>query len=75
MEVDEKRQRISLTMRLDDAPGSGSRSGEARVEIDAGAPRGPRDRRPPEPARTPSRVEPKPGGAIALALERAKLKK
>ena len=30
MEVDEKRQRISLTMRLDDAPGSGSRSGEAR---------------------------------------------
>ena len=75
MEVDEKRQRISLTMRLDDAPGSGSRSGEARVEIDPGAPRGPRDRRPPEPARTPSRVEPKPGGAIALALERAKLKK
>jgi protein Tex len=75
MEVDEKRQRISLTMRLDDAPGSGSRAGEARVEIDSGAPRGPRDRRPPEPARTPSRGESKPGGAIALALERAKLKK
>ena len=49
MEVDEKRQRISLTMRLDDAPGSGSRAGEARVETDPGAPRGPRDRRPPEP--------------------------
>ena len=75
MEVDEKRQRISLTMRLDDAPGSGSRSGEARVETNAGAPSGPRDRRPPEPTRTPVRVEPKPGGAIALALERAKLKK
>ena len=74
MEVDEKRQRISLTMRLDDAPGSGSRSGEAHVE-NPGAPRGPRDRRPPEPTRTPARNEPKPSGAIALALERAKLKK
>ena len=75
MEVDEKRQRISLTMRLDDAPGSGSRSGEARAETNTGAPRGPRDRRPPEPKRAPARDEPKPGGAIALALERAKLKK
>ena len=75
MEVDEKRQRISLTMRLDDAPGSGSRSGEARAETNAGAPHGPRDRRPPEPKRAPARDEPKPGGAIALALERAKLKK
>jgi protein Tex len=75
MEVDEKRQRISLTMRLDDAPGSGSRSGEARVETNPGAPGGPRDRRPPEATRTPVRGDPKPGGAIALALERAKLKK
>jgi protein Tex len=75
MEVDEKRQRISLTMRLDDTAGSGSRSGEAHVETNPGAPRGPRDRRPPEPTRTPVRNEPKPSGAIALALERAKLKK
>jgi uncharacterized protein len=75
MEVDEKRQRISLTMRLDDAPGSGSRSGETRVETNPGAPGSPRDRRPPEPTRAPVRGEPKPGGAIALALERAKLKK
>ena len=75
MEVDEKRQRISLTMRLDDAPGSGLRSSEARVETNPGESRGPRDRRPPEPTRTPVRNEPKPGGAIALALERAKLKK
>jgi hypothetical protein len=73
MEVDEKRQRISLTMRLDDAPGSGSCSGEAHVETNPGAPRG--VPRPPEPKRAPARVEPKPGGAIALALERAKLKK
>jgi protein Tex len=75
MEVDEKRQRISLTMRLDDALGSGSRSGEARVETNPGAPRDPHDRRPPEPTRAPVRGEPKPGGAIALALERAKQKK
>jgi protein Tex len=75
MEVDEKRQRISLTMRLDDAPGSGSRSGEAPAETNTGGSRGPRDRRPPEPKRAPARDEPKPGGAIALALERAKLKK
>jgi uncharacterized protein len=66
MEVDEKRQRISLTMRLDDAPGTGSRSSDARVETNTGTPRGPRDQRSPEP---------RPGGAIALALERAKLKK
>jgi uncharacterized protein len=75
MEVDEKRQRISLTMRLDDAPGSGLRSGNERAETNTGAPRGPRERRPPEPTRAPVHGEPKPGGAIALALERAKLKK
>jgi protein Tex len=75
MEVDEKRQRISLTMRLDDAPDSRSRSGEARGDAGAAMPRDPRDRRPPEAKRAPARVEPKPGGAIALALERAKLKK
>jgi len=75
MEVDEKRQRISLTMRLDDAPGTGLRSSDTRPEANADAARNPRDRLPPEPKRAPARVEPKPGGAIALALERAKLKK
>jgi protein Tex len=75
MEVDEKRQRISLSMRLDDAPGSGSRSDEARGDAGAAMTRDPRDRRPPEPKRAPARAEPKPGGVIALALERAKLKK
>jgi uncharacterized protein len=66
MDVDVKRQRISLTMRLDDTPGTSSRS--------SGAAPGPRDPRPSEPKRAP---EPKsqPSGAIALALERAKLKK
>jgi len=63
MDVDVKRQRISLTMRLDDTSGTSSRSG--------GAAPGPR---PSEPKRAPE-PKPQPGGAIALALERAKLKK
>ena len=66
MDVDVKRQRISLTMRLDDTPGTSSRS--------VGAATGPRDQRPPEPKRIPEQ-KPQPGGAIAFALERAKLKK
>jgi len=65
MDVDMKRQRISLTMRLDDTPGASSRSDAAT---------GPRDPRPSEPKRAPEQ-KPQPGGAIALALERAKLKK
>ncbi len=74
MEVDEKRRRISLTMRLDDAPGGGSRpSGTGANQSETV--RDSRERRPPEPKQAPGRVEPKPGGAIALALERAKLKK
>jgi uncharacterized protein len=66
MDVDVKRQRISLTMRLDDTPGTSSPSG--------GTAAGPRDQRPSEPKRSPAHAAP-PGGAIALALERAKLKK
>ena len=66
MDVDVKRQRISLTMRLDDTAGTSSRSG--------GAAPGPRDPRQSEPKRAPE-PKPQPGGAIALALERAKLKK
>ena len=62
LEVNEKRQRISLTMRLDDAGAA------LRSQVDT------RERRPSEPKRA-ERVESKPGGAIALALERAKLKK
>jgi uncharacterized protein len=66
MDVDVKRQRISLTMRLDDTPGTSSRS--------VGAAPDSRDPRPSEPKRAPE-PKPQPGGAIALALERAKLKK
>jgi uncharacterized protein len=66
MDVDVKRQRISLTMRLDDTPGTSSRSG--------GTADGPRDQRPPEPKRAPAR-EPQPNNVFAIAMERAKLKK
>jgi uncharacterized protein len=68
MEVDEKRQRISLTLRLDEPSNVVSRSNE----VSANTAHGPR---PPEAKRAPMRPEPKPGGAIALALERAKTKK
>jgi uncharacterized protein len=66
MDVDVKRQRISLTMRLDDTPGTSSRS--------SGAAPGPRDPRPSEPKRAPE-PKPKPGGTMAAALALAKLKK
>ncbi|MDP2239583.1 MAG: Tex family protein [Burkholderiales bacterium] len=76
LEVDVKRQRIALTLRLDDVPGTSARSGGARGSensgANAGAARGPRDRRPTEPKRAAAR-EPQPGGAMALAF--AKLKK
>jgi len=62
MNVDLKRQRISLTMRLDDTPGTSSRSNDVASR--------PRDQRPPEP-----KHEQQSGNAFALALERAKLKK
>jgi uncharacterized protein len=76
LDVDVKRQRISLTMRLDDAPGSASASGRAPVENSAGAPRDPRDRRPPAPRHAPER-QPQPAGtmAMAMALARAKQKR
>ena len=49
LEVDVKRQRISLTMRLDDAPGSTSTSGRVPAEVSASPSQNQRDRRPPTP--------------------------
>ena len=66
LDIDEKRQRISLTMRLEDTAGVTPRSSESRAD---GA-QGPRDRRPLEPKRASQ-----PSGVMALALERAKQKK
>jgi uncharacterized protein len=76
LDIDVKRQRISLTMRLDDAPGRISASGLMPVEVSAGASRDPRNRRPPAPQSAPER-QPQPNGtmAMALALARAKQKK
>jgi uncharacterized protein len=66
--VDMKRQRISLTMRLDDETAG---PGKASVELPTGAAR--QSPRPPEPNRAPPR-DAQPAGAIAMALARAKLK-
>jgi protein Tex len=70
MEVDLKRQRISLTMRLDTTSSSVSRLGDTYVKANANAESDARERRPGS-----NRAKPEPSGAIALALERAKLKK
>jgi uncharacterized protein len=76
LDVDVKRQRISLTMRLDDAPGSASITGRAPVVVSAGASRDLRNRRPPTPPPAPERqLQPGSTMAMAMALARAKQKK
>jgi uncharacterized protein len=67
--VDVPRQRISLTMRMEDAAAPAS-----QPEPRAGGQRDTRDRRPADQQRGGSR-EPQPIGAFALALARAKEKK
>jgi uncharacterized protein len=76
LEVDVKRQRISLTMRLDDAPSGASASGRVPSEVSASPSQTQRDRRPSTPPRAPER-QPQPAGtmAMAMALARAKQKK
>jgi uncharacterized protein len=77
LDVDVKRQRLSLTMRLDDALTSASISVPLPVGVSSvGAVREPRNRRPPVPKSIPER-EAQPVGtmAMALALARAKQKK
>jgi len=74
MDVDMKRQRISLTMRLDDAPESAPRPSDARVESNPNAARSQRDKQPPESKRPPNRA-PQPTGLLAIALEKAQQKK
>jgi len=74
LEVDVKRQRIALTMRLNDPTGSASRSSEARPENNQNTAPKSQERQPAEPKRAPTRPQ-QPIGAIALALAQAKLKK
>jgi uncharacterized protein len=71
MEVDLKRQRISLTMRLDSALSTVSRIADVHVEANANAKNGAPERRPQQLRRATQEAT----GAIGLALERAKLKK
>jgi uncharacterized protein len=74
MDVDVKRQRIALTMRLTDAPGDASGSNQARPETNANPARNQRDRQPP-PSNRPQNRAPQPTGLFAIALEKAKQKK
>jgi len=74
MEIDVKRQRISLTMRLDDASGAPSRVDPTRVHAQTAAASGARAPHPKSPQRASER-EPHTSGAFAMALARAKLKK
>ena len=73
LDVDVKRQRISLTMRLDDVPGCAPVSGRAPVEVPMEASREPRDRRPPTPHRVLER-QPQPAGTMAMAIDLARAK-
>jgi uncharacterized protein len=76
LEVDLKRQRISLTMRLDDAAGNASFLDRAPIEVSVGASRDSRNRRPPIPQHVSERqAQPTGTMAMALALARAKQKK
>ena len=76
IEVDVKRQRIALSMRLDDARGgpATAATGRAPREVATDAARTPRPPRPPAPRRAPGRQS-EPSGTMAQALARAKLKK
>ena len=74
MDVDVKRQRISLTMRLDDALGDAPRSNQGRPEANPSPAHTQRNRQPPPPNRPQSRA-PQPTGLFAIALEKAKQKK
>ena len=76
LEVDAKRQRISLTMRLDEAPASAPAVSRPPVEVSIEVAPKPRHRRSSAPQHAPDR-QPQPVGtmAMAMALARAKQKK
>lgn len=73
LEVDVKRQRIGLTMRLDDVLGSAA-STRAPAEASEGAGRDQRERRPSMPQRAPERQPSQPAGTMAMALALARAK-
>jgi uncharacterized protein len=69
LEVDLKRQRVALTMRLDDGPRSGGGRPQGNAPVGRNAPAG----RDAQKARSSRAPEPQPMGAMAMAL--AKLKR
>jgi len=76
LEVDVKRQRISLTLRLDDASPRTSAPGLTPVELSSGIARKPRERSPLTPQRTPDgQLKPAGSMAVAMALAIVKQKK
>ena len=74
MDVDVKRQRIALTMRLNDAPPNAPGSNSPRTEANPQPARNQSDKPPPRAKRPPDRAA-QPTGLFAIALEKAKLKK
>jgi len=70
MDIDVKRQRIALTMRLTDTPADSPRSNQARPEANSDPARSRRDKQPPSSNRPAQ-----PTGLFAIALEKAKQKK
>lgn len=70
LSVDVPRQRISLTMRMDDPATTAAQS-----DVRAGVPREARERRPADAARPASRESSQPISAFALAMARAQQKK
>ncbi len=74
LEVDLKRQRIALTMRLDDVPGVAQQRGAAKpVAANPDRARSMPDKRKPDHRHSAARVDAQPPSAMALAF--AKLKK
>jgi protein Tex len=74
MDVDVKRQRIALSMRLTDASGNTQVSNQGRPEANPNAARSQRDKQP-TPANRQANRPAQPTGLFAIALEKAKQKK
>ena len=73
LDVDMKRRRIALTMRLENASAVPSRAGSVLADARPAAASDPRSRRPPDQKSAPAR-QPEPSGAFAMAMARARNK-
>jgi len=73
LDVDMKRRRIALTMRLENASAVPSRAGSVLADARPAAASDPRSRRPPDQKSALAR-QPEPSGAFAMAMARARNK-